>query len=196
LKIEKISEDKIRFIFEKEELKNKNLDAKSFIYNTPESQTLFWDIMKQAENKYGFSVENSMIYVEAQSTSSGIVTLTVTKTKEDQAQKQQTSTNNKPAFKLKRKSISLDLKDILFKFQNFTDVINFCNSTKPNKNGNSTLYTLNSTYYLLVEKPSSDIIFEYSTIELRKEYILANISEYGKVIIKENAIEEIAKSNL
>ena len=193
MKIEKINDDKIRFIFEKEELKNKNLDAKSFIYNTPESQTLFWDIMKQAESKYGFNVEDSMIYVEAQSTSSGIVMLTVTKTKDNIQNKQQVG---KPSFKLKRKNITLDLKDILFKFDSFKDVINYCNTTKLNSNGTSTLYSLGSNYYLLVEKPTSDVILEYSTIEPRKEFILANISEYGKTIIKNNAIEEIAKAKL
>ena len=60
----------------------RNIDLYSFMYNSPESQDLFWDVMNEAEKEYGFNVDDSMIYVEASTSGSGNFTFIVTKTKE------------------------------------------------------------------------------------------------------------------
>jgi len=73
MKIEKLNDNKLKITFSVEDLKARNIDVQSFIYNTPESQDLFWDVMQEAEKEFGFIVDESMVYVEASATASGIL---------------------------------------------------------------------------------------------------------------------------
>ena len=82
MKIEKLTENKLKITLTIDDLTERNIDLQSFIYNSPESQDLFWDMMNEAEKEYGFDVDESMIYVEASSSGTGLFTLIVTKTDE------------------------------------------------------------------------------------------------------------------
>ncbi|MBP5694603.1 MAG: adaptor protein MecA, partial [Bacilli bacterium] len=55
LKIEKLNENKLKITLDINDLKTRNIDIKSFVSNTPESQDLFWDVMQEAEQKFGFN---------------------------------------------------------------------------------------------------------------------------------------------
>ena len=61
MKIEKLNENKLKITLNSEDLKARNIDVQAFIYNTPESQDLFWDVMREAEKEYGFNVDESMV---------------------------------------------------------------------------------------------------------------------------------------
>ena len=82
MKIEKLAEDKIKITITIDDLAARNIDLYSFVYNTPESQDLFWDVMNEAERELGFNVDDSMIYVETSTSGSESFTMIVTKTKE------------------------------------------------------------------------------------------------------------------
>ena len=106
MKIEKLAEDKIKITLTIDDLAARNIDLYSFMYNSPESQDLFWDVMNEAEKEYGFNVDDSMIYVEASTSGGGNFTLIVTKTKEKPTIKLNTTKQqhvNKESVKLKRK---------------------------------------------------------------------------------------------
>ena len=77
MKIEKLNENKIKFTITIDDLTARNIDLYSFVYNSPESQDLFWDMMNEAEREYGFNVDDSMIYVETATAGSESFTLTV-----------------------------------------------------------------------------------------------------------------------
>ena len=82
LKIEKIAEDQIKITITIDDLEARNIDLYSFMYNSPESQDLFWDVMNEAERELDFNVDDSMIYVEASTSGGGNFTLIVTRTNE------------------------------------------------------------------------------------------------------------------
>ena len=46
------SRTKIKITLNIEDLNARNIDVQSFIYNSPESQDLFWDVMREAEKEY------------------------------------------------------------------------------------------------------------------------------------------------
>lgn len=194
MKIEKLNENKIKITLSTDDLKARNIDVQSFIYNTPESQDLFWDVMKEAEKEYGFSVDESMVYVEASATASGIFTLTVTKTTNTLNQTNIKNKLRKQNYKLKRKNTNTPLDNSIYKFNSFDDICDFCKTSNITDFGNNVLYEFNSNYYLLVSSIPNCSILEYATKERNVDLLLAKISEYGKKIIEKDALK-IIKEN-
>jgi len=193
MKIEKLNDNKLKITFSVEDLKARNIDVQSFIYNTPESQDLFWDVMQEAEKEFGFIVDESMVYVEASATASGIFTLTVTKTSNSMNSPNLRKKLKKQNYKLKRKNIRLPLNNSFYKFETFDDICDFCRTQKTNDFGDNSLYELNSIYYLLVSNVPNSTILEYATKEYNSDMLSAKISEYGKKIIEHNALKTISE---
>lgn len=191
MKIEKLNENKIKITLSSDDLKARNIDVQSFIYNTPESQDLFWDVMKEAEKEYGFSVDESMVYVEASATATGIFTLTVTKTANSLNQTNTHKKVKRPNYKLKRKNTITPLNNCIYKFSSFDDICDFCKFSNIENFGNNALYELDSNYYLLTTTVPNCNILEYAIKEHHIDILLAKISEYGKKIIDKNALETI-----
>lgn len=192
MKIEKIAEDKIKITITIDDLAARNIDLYSFMYNSPESQDLFWDVMNEAEKEYGFNVDDSMIYVEASTTGGGNFTLIVTKTKEKPVIKLNPSKSTpKENVKLKRKKIPSYLKDGIYKFESFEDICNFCKSVDVRAIVDSVLYRMNDVYYLKSAIMPATSILEYATIVKYPELMEARIKEHGEIIIPGNAVETI-----
>lgn len=194
MKIEKLNEDKIKITLSTDDLAERNIDIQSFIYNSPESQDLFWDMMQEAEQKYGFNVDESMIYVEASASGSGIFTLTVTKT---------TGSLNIPTsktkakfkkgnFKLKRKVTSIQQENSIYIFSSFEDICEFCNAVDCSKIGTNSLYKLNDQYYLKVSTMPFTSILEFASLDNSPELTFARIQEYGSIISDEEALQKIS----
>ena len=79
MKIEKINENKIKVTLSNHDLAEHNLDFQSLRYNSPEAQTLFWDMIKKAESEHGFKASNCQLFIEAASIMDGDCTVTITK---------------------------------------------------------------------------------------------------------------------
>ena len=197
MKIEKLNDNKLKITLDINDLKSRNIDARSFMHNTPESQDLFWDAIQEAESKYGFSVEESMIYVEAHMSSSGIFTIIVTK--QNQTMQSINSPANKSklgrnsSFKLKRKTSDYSLDNSIYKFNNLEDLYAFCKVVNTSDITDNALYVYNNKYYLYVDKINNFLIIEYATKEQEKELLLSKLKEYGTMLFKKNAIAQIKK---
>ena len=196
MKIERLNENKLKITLSLDDLKERNIDLQSFIYNSPESQDLFWDMMNEAEREYGFDVNESMIYVEASSNSSGLFTLIVTKTDEPNfiGQAKQKANLKKKNFKLKRKAVNINTPKALYSFESFDDICDFCKTIDISKAGKNSLYKLDSDYYLEIENSNFNHIIDFASPAKNYETTIGKINEYGKVIVEENALQEIGKS--
>ncbi len=193
MKIEKLSDNKIKITLDVNDLKTRNIDAKSFIYNSPESQDLFWDVMQEAETRYGFSVEESMVYVEAHVNNNGLFTLIVTKTAPSQSApvaKQKKSNIN---FKLRRKETNPSLNNSIFKFNNLESLIDYAKIAKDYELGGNALYSYNNSYYLYAEAMPNNSILEYANKENNFNLIKSKINEYGKILYSVDALQEVNK---
>ncbi len=194
MKIEKINDNKIKITLDINDLKTRNIDVKSFIHNSPESQDLFWDVMQEAENKYGFSVEESMVYVEAHANENGLFTLIVTKTAQTPDNTFARARKNGFNFKLKRKTNSyLTPEHSIFKFKDVESLVNFTNIANKDVIGFNTLYEYNNSYYLVVDKASDYSIFEYASKEPNYNLTKSKLCEYGKVLYENDAINSVYK---
>lgn len=192
MRIEKLNENKIKITLNSDDLKARNIDVQSFIYNTPESQDLFWDVMREAEKEYGFSVDESMVYVEASATASGIFTLTVTKTANSLSQSSLKNKLRKSNYKLKRKINHEPLDNAIYRFNSFDDFCDFCQTVPTEKFGKNTLFEFDSSYYWLISNMPNCNVLEYAIKEYNPQMLLAKIQEYGKVVILDNAVSVIA----
>ena len=189
MKIEKINENKIKITLDVNDLTTHHIDAKSFIYNTPESQDLFWDVMKEAEKKFGFSVDESMVYVEAHVNNTGVFTLIVTKSSVENTitPKARKRGSN---YTLKRKAENHDSSSYLYRFNDLKSLVEFCKVTPSLTTDTSVLYSLGNNYYLQTRQEIADII-EFAYKENVSPYLVSKIKEYGKVLYETNAINII-----
>ena len=66
MKIEKISDNQIKFIFSHDDLARRNLQLRELAYGSPKAQRLFQEIMESAFNEYGFQTSpESPLVIEA-----------------------------------------------------------------------------------------------------------------------------------
>ena len=64
MKIEKISENKIRILITAADLKKKNIDINDLYYDDTKAQNLFWELLYEAYLEESFDVDNSKLIVE------------------------------------------------------------------------------------------------------------------------------------
>ena len=83
MKIEKLTENKIRIIINLDELSKKNIDINSLAINNEKAHRLFQSILKEAEKQVGFKVKDCRLLVEIYSTQEGHIIFTLTKYKNE-----------------------------------------------------------------------------------------------------------------
>ncbi len=198
MKIEKLTDNKIRIILNTDDLLEKNIDVKSLINNTDIAQDLFKQILKCAEKEVGFVVADSKLLIEAFVSSEGFFVITFTKFKSDI----KNTSNKKSKLKVKRKTLYPSCKNVAFMFNNFEEFCNFCTylnninfTTKLAKK--IILYEYNSRYYLVLSNINDTIdispfytaISEFAKIVSDSTNFECKLLERGKIIFKNNAIE-------
>jgi len=204
MRIEKITENKIRITLNLEDLKENNIDLHSFMSNSPETQDLFLDMLEKAETEVGFKTSNYKLMIEAIATSEGNFILTITRILPEK--NITPSKTPKKNIKAKRKVVTPDKVLSVYKFNTFDDFCEFCtylNSTVlKSRLKSSVLYAYNSEYYLVLNNIRINLkdfkTFCYAITEFGsyiKDCALfeRKLKEYGKVVIKQNAIETCSK---
>lgn len=201
MKIEKLTENKIRIILKKEDFKDKTLDVKHLLLTTPESQNLFLEILNKAKKEVNFDTDGHKLLIEASFQNDDIFIFTITKYIETI----QTLTNKTKKFiSVKKRNQIPNTSYNIYNFNNFEDFCEFCNYINTNKKASlkglyktSILYNYNNTYYLVIDGINTlhkslnylhSSLAEFSNfIPLTKNF-KSKLSEHGKIIIKNNAI--------
>lgn len=202
MKIEKLTENKIRIILKSEDFKDKNIDLHTIMTKTAESQGLFLEILNKAKKEVGFDTEGCKLLIEAFSSSDDIYVFTVTKFSPEKEDTNKINSNKR--LKVKRKQITPTSKMSIYEFSNFDNFTCFCellnNSKVINLRGlmqTSTLYIYKNLYYLVITNMNSkhkniksfnSYITEFGKIVSNSESFVHKLQEHGKVIMKKNAI--------
>ena len=203
MKIEQLTDNKIRFIFNLKDLEENNIDYHSFMANSIETQDLFLNMLDKAEKEIGFSTKNYKLMLEAIATSDGNFILTVTRLS------QEVEKSSPKKVQIKRKSNKPSKSLTIYKFDSFDCFCDFCTylNTSPLKDlisklKNSKLYKYNENYYLSfyninisLEKLKSLhlLITEFASFSNNTDLFERKLLEYGKIIIKSNAINTCIK---
>lgn len=198
MKIEKLTDNKIRVIINSDELGCTNINIHNIMIKAIETQDIFSSILKKAEKEVNFYTDGCKLLIEAFSSFEDMIVFTITKFSPD---------NNAKKKKLiaKRKSFDTISKQIICRFESFDAFCEFCNAInnihKLDINKlvkNAILYLWQDAYYLVLKNintNSENTNLLYSILsEFGKPLSFSNNFEYkllehGKVIIKRNAIQ-------
>lgn len=201
MKIEKLTENKIRIIVNPSDLKVKDLDLHLMMDKTFEVQNFFADMLEQAKKEVGFNTDGCKLLIES-FTSDDILIFTITKYSLQEIKNNKSVSKNK--LIVKRKTFNTSNKQALYQFKTFDEFCNFCECLSKNidfdikkLSKNISLYLYHNTYYLLVKN------IDTSYRRVKTFYYIANefsspltfslafenkLIEHGKVIMKKNAI--------
>ena len=201
MKIEKLTENKIRVIVNSEDLKNNNLDYQTIMEKPIESQKLFLEMLLKAEKEVGFYTEGYKLLVEAFSSSDGLFVFTITK----YVEKPIIPPNKlKVTPKKKIKHVNPKSTTSIYQFSSFEEFCEFCtaihNTACQSKQlaKNIALYLFNDTYYLILSNINTESVYihifystisEFASLASHSETFKMKLLEHGKAIMKRNAIE-------
>ena len=205
MKIEKLTENKIRVIINFEDLDQKDIDLHSIMTTSLENQGLFLKILAKAKKEVGFNTENCKLLIEAFSTPDGTFVFTITKYKAVENDDMPYNNNfSQKKLTVKRKSINLTKSNVIYNFNSFDEFCNFCicinnfKSFNVNKfSKDISLYLYNDTYYLIISNINLNyehinifysVISEFAKVFSNSEGFKNKLLEHGNVIIKKNAI--------
>lgn len=198
MKIEKLTENKIRIVLNIDDLIEKNIDLHSFLANSEASQNFLNDILNKAEQEVGFVTKDCKIMIEALASSDGVFVFTITKFAPFVSEKKR--------IKTKRRTVDISSNKVIYSFSSFEEFCNLCENM--NKvfiddikyiSKDISLYLYNDTYYLVVNNINTEfpklknfyaIISEFATLVNYSNSFEAKLLEHGKVIISKNAIKK------
>ena len=203
MKIEKLTENKLRIVLNIDDLTRKNIDIHTLIRDTDRTQKLFESILRQAQKEVGFNVDGSKLLIEAFISAEGFFILTFTKI--TNTVNRSTTSIPKPKPKIRRKSTNLLSKTAIYEFNTFDEFCNFCTYIKDSKLGDLkrfaktiSLYEYNSKYFLVFSNIDTEFkhlslfylsISEFAKLVSNSSSLASRLNEYGKILIKNNAIQ-------
>ena len=210
MKFEKLDENKIRITLTQRDFKEKHIDFHDFMSNPLETQDLFLDILEEAKNKIGFNTANYRVKIEALAMIGGDFIVNVTRDREVNADKiLPGNLNERKKFKVKRKSISAASEQAVYRFDTFDDYCNFIEYLSKSDFNKSHLiakkvvtYVYENKYYLVfynINNSNKNVLRFYTSITEFGTYInnstllISKIEEYGKIVIKNNALKNSLK---
>ena len=206
MKIEKISENKIKVTLSITDLKERNIDFSSLSYNSPQAQELFWDMMHQAEIEYGFSASNAQLFIEATPGSGDNLVITVTKVEEDgdfeSIHKYIKNKFKKSELKIRKKGKKVLSSISIYSFEEFEDVCLATSEISDLYFGDSTLYKHDKLFYLIISNTSiagsnsenfDSLIAEYGKKVANTAFVEGFLNEYGTKMIEYDALNILKK---
>ena len=201
MKIEKLTDNKIRVIVDSSDLKENNLNIHTLFKKEVQGKNFFLDMLKQAKKEVGFNTDGCKLLIEAFSGTEDNFILTITKYKTSENQEFE---NSSQKIIIKRKLPKNPTKQAIYKFNNFDEYCDFCNCLNHNINfdirmfsPDISLYLLNNNYYMVVKNINSNYKYSKSFYSLISEFSIPldysnifenKLIEYGKSIMKKNAI--------
>lgn len=186
MKFEKITDEKIKIIFNIEDMKSHNISSQTILDSSTFSQELLQTMLTKAEEEVGFFPNDSKLLVEATIAPNQECIFTITKLSTPDLQ------------------VENDIDSFIYKFENFDNFISLCtflnNLYDLNLRKFSEYFSLilyNNTYYLYntnTENYSTlldymqEIFSEFGTKVSNFPYVDGILNEYGKKIFSKNAI--------
>lgn len=192
MKIEKISDYKVKITISSIDLEERNIDMDDLVYNSPKAQELFWDILYQAYIEQGFEVRDEQLVVEAIPNSRDTFVITITKYRNRQLLKPGPGKFIKGSDTKK----AVKSKETCFSFDDLEDIIDLSKRIIDNYRGDSSAYKHRGTYYLVL-KPY-DTYSNLSVETVAEEYgcrckaTEIFLKEYGITLIENSAVEILA----
>lgn len=212
MKLEKINNDKIRAIINISDLSNHNINVHSFMANPLISEKLFSEILDKANKEIGYDTKDFNIKIEILSLSNIDFIITFTKLpikKYSNKILPQTKTqflnnkNNNVSNYTMRNNTTIYFFEKLNDFYDFSYLYFKLNLPKHIAK-EIVLYEYKSNYFLVITSiyttnlncsKINSILTDFATCVQNSDIFCKKLSEHGKIIIKNNALDLINKPN-
>ncbi|MED1438533.1 MULTISPECIES: adaptor protein MecA [Aeribacillus] len=215
MEIERINENTVKFYISYVDIEERGFDREEIWYNRERSEELFWEMMDEINDEEDFPLEGPL-WIQVHANDKGLeVIVTKAQLSKDGQKLELPVVDEKfreipvdenieslldKHFNMSERSAS-DEKDetaqlqFVIKFQDFEDVISLA-SHRLDGFLNS-LYVFEQKYYLFVEFSDKDDEQIENLLSIMLEYgqesrmTIHRLEEYGKLIMKDNALEQI-----
>ena len=202
MKIEKLTENKIRVIINPSDLAIQNLNIDLLMTKALEKHNFFINLLEKAKEEVGFNTDGCKLLIEAFYSSDDILVFTITKYCSQDIKNSTDSLRKK--LTVKRKTPNFFNEQAIYQFKNFEEFCNFCEYISKMKDfdiksfsKNISLYLYRNIYYLLIKNINMNYkntkVFYSIAVEFSIPLSYSNsfenkLLEYGKAIFKRNAI--------
>lgn len=206
MKIEKLSENKVRITLTIQDLAEKEIDFHVFMSNSIESQSILLDMLEEAKKETGFDPEDYNLKIEALAMADTSFIFTITKVIPDCEKSKEKLKTSKKKFVIKRKSVSPNSTQAVYCFYSFEDFCNFVSFLDEGKllehtkeiAENISLYYYKDNYYLLMNNIKPEVfnktkfytgITEFGKYITNSKVFVSKLKECGNILMKNNALE-------
>ena len=188
MKIEKISDERIKVTLQPTDMKKWNISYERLSEDSPEINHIVWNILIKIAEETGINFKNCRLIIEVVGTPEGNCILYINK-KELQTR-----------YKYKKKK-QISESAAVYSFKSFEDVINFAKNNLYYCflfDGKNTIYRAEDSVLLVINvlpetkkylQAFNDKICEYADIYKKTELYSAYLDEHFKPIIKKNALK-------
>lgn len=218
MKIEKVSDNRIKIMFDSDELEENNISVHSFLANSEDTKKLFIAILDIANEEFGFNAKDCKINYETISFDNKkfmiIITKALCNTKINSNNSPynlleiyNTQTSNNFEDETTSNYYKYSNKDILFyKFSSIEELFNFCTfltSSYLKINFKNSLYQYHNNYFLKVNLQELDnierttitsIMCEYTDSIYLSNLAISKFNETCNLLIENNAIQSLKQS--
>lgn len=201
MRIEKVNENMLRVTITVNDLQERNIDLSSLNYNSPAAQELFWDMMEQAEEEYGFTSGDSQLIFEACPENEDGFVVTITKVDADgefeSIQKYIKSKYKNSDLRQKKKKSKVCSTIKIYCFDSIDDLCKLSKVITRFYTGESTVFKCKDSYYLVLtgcptpSKALDNLLSEYSISVGNLSFYEGYLNEYGEKLISGNAIDTL-----
>lgn len=205
MRIEKISDNKIKIFVSREDRETWNVTLKKLTDNSPEAQELFWFAMKQAERDVKFVANGAQLVVEAAPSAAidGFV-MTVSKVFDESELKEaitNISRNRMRPAEVRVKKKKPVLPSYIYEFDDFEDVCAAAGQIADKFFGRSALYKYNEKFYLYMIPfddymffETGNVLLEYARRKTAAQTFAGYLNEHARLMIAEGAVEVMAQN--
>ncbi len=220
MKIEKLSESQVKFTLSKSDLTERNVNIHELLKSSFKAQSLFREMMEQANEVYGFEVDNTPLMIEAMPSAFGSVSIIVTKIDVSEQEESYGQTQELPPMPILKKlnQFSKDgasaqkeqfrqaeEKISIHSFPSLDDVTAVSIRLENLFFGTSTLVKTQGRYYLVLEDfdieaglsmPDTEaVLSEFGRKHVSNLISKQHLLEHGELLIKSKAIFVMANLN-
>ncbi|GAB7386233.1 genetic competence negative regulator [Bacillaceae bacterium] len=194
MRLERLSQDKIRIFLTSDDLRERGIEKEDMWRDIPKVHELFNDMMEQAYDELGFEVSGPVAVEVFALPSQGMVVI-VTRGKNEAAY----DAEEIDEAEFYDFELALEDEAIVYSFAQFDDLIDLAHRLKQLPVNGGSVYHYKDHYYFILDNVDWEderldemiaLISEYGEPALVTSYV---IKEYGKAIIKEDAVKTISE---
>jgi Negative regulator of genetic competence, sporulation and motility len=198
MKIERLSQDKIRIFLTFDDLLERGIQKEDMWREIPKVHDLFSEMMEQAYSELGFDASGPLAVEVFALPAQGMVVI-VTRGKMNGQSDERATDDEDTEDEIYEMEVTMEQSDIvMYSFRDFEDVINVCKQLQAallTEDGR--LYSYNGKWILALEPALIETARHNAVIALLAEYgeatsvTYAMLEEYGKIIMPSQAVREI-----